>query len=539
MSVKVGIEGMEYSDTLLNQARQQGDDLVDPLAAELLESCTSASKLGRQGYNHLLDVADKLIESPELLLLEESNVRQDLENTSPGLRDYFDPISVPDWVEEERIARACRLWQENMISALAALYSTSLPQCYLIARGIPALYATGKLLEHDYLSQRIYETGLMLDAVLTTDGMKILRDLPRDAGTTTRGVRYLWGRGFIAARKVRLLHAAMRYMLLHPDKFRPTTESDAPQTLAEGFRRRDKVWPVERDGLPVNQEDLAYTLLTFGYSIPRSLESYGLPISARDREDFLHAWRLVGFIMGIRNELLPHDVTSAGTLFTAIRSRQAAGSEAGVQMTASLMEFLGEYLPHAPFLRSRLPAALILHQLGDDAKMILTKDDLRAARNPILRLGFSMALSVLRVYFLVREMVFRRSSSLRAVFGGSFHDAGVEMIHSWRSSWRRTPFSLSTDLQHWEQVDSVDPAYRRRQNRWRQRLFRTIFIAIGFFVITLLAAATFAVTLLFEGLGPLTRTLGWGSLASFLLSLILFKIQLPRVVKARPKVANR
>jgi len=38
-------------------------------------------------------------------------------------------------------------------------------------KGVPALYRTEKLAEHKYVFQRIYETGLMLDAVMHPDGI--------------------------------------------------------------------------------------------------------------------------------------------------------------------------------------------------------------------------------------------------------------------------------------------------------------------------------------------------------------------------------
>ena len=124
---------------------------------------------------------------------------------------YLDPAPIPDWVDEAKLARASELWEENMLAIIGVLYAASLPSCYLIAKGIPTLYATGKLGQHRYIYQRIYETGLMLDGVMERDGLRIITDVRPSSAPPTPGQpppgkpqRYVWGRGFLAARKVRL-----------------------------------------------------------------------------------------------------------------------------------------------------------------------------------------------------------------------------------------------------------------------------------------------------------------------------------------------
>ena len=136
-------------------------------------------------------------------------------------------------------------------------HSLSLPACYLCEEGVPALYATAKLENRQYIFQRVYETGLFADDVLDVGGFQVLEDytpelylevlkdvdpeggwtsahggkLARAGGEASPGLaarvqeeakkrrkRFLWGRGFLAARKVRFLHASIRFMLQNPDK---------------------------------------------------------------------------------------------------------------------------------------------------------------------------------------------------------------------------------------------------------------------------------------------------------------------------------
>jgi hypothetical protein len=39
-------------------------------------------------------------------------------------------------------------------------------------------------------------------------------------------------------------------------------------------------------GVPINQEDLAYVLLTFGYLIPKGMETWGRKVPRQQKEDF-------------------------------------------------------------------------------------------------------------------------------------------------------------------------------------------------------------------------------------------------------------
>ena len=66
--------------------------------------------------------------------------------------------------------------QTDSILAIFVLYAASLPACYLMKKGVPALNQTEKLAEHKYVFQRIYETGLMLDGVLHPGGLRVIED---------------------------------------------------------------------------------------------------------------------------------------------------------------------------------------------------------------------------------------------------------------------------------------------------------------------------------------------------------------------------
>lgn len=61
-------------------------------------------------------------------------------------------------------------------------------------------------------------------------------------------------------------------------------------------------------GLPVNQEDLVGTLLSFSVAIPRGLACLGVNLPTEDRDAFFHIWRVIGHILGCGRAAQPRQV---------------------------------------------------------------------------------------------------------------------------------------------------------------------------------------------------------------------------------------
>ena len=84
-----------------------------------------------------------------------------------------------------------------------------------------------------------------------------------------------------------------------------------------------------RRGLPINQEDLAGTLLSFSYVPIEPLVRLGIPVTQADQEDYLYTWSVVGEMLGVRPEVRPTTVDEATALVMAIRRRQHSVSPRG------------------------------------------------------------------------------------------------------------------------------------------------------------------------------------------------------------------
>jgi hypothetical protein len=91
-------------------------------------------------------------------------------------------------VDGAKVARAGDLWRTDSLLCIAVLYASSLPACYLMKKGVPALYATDKLSEQRYVFQRIFETGVMLEGVMSPAGVKVIHDVEPNSDAAIAGV---------------------------------------------------------------------------------------------------------------------------------------------------------------------------------------------------------------------------------------------------------------------------------------------------------------------------------------------------------------
>lgn len=563
----------------LDSYRQTGDSEIDRLVAEILADQGKES-IGRLGYNAMLLLADKLIEAPELAFIDDSRLSRQLDKMPKKLTDYFDPMVAPDWVDPVKIKLGAKLWQDNTLITLITLYAASLPACYLMKNGIPALYQTEKLREQKYIFQRIYETGLMLASTMDPDGIRIVEDaefeddklllkalqnLDRDGQWQREGQcycrsageaeaaldpksvraeieklrgkprRYVWGKGYIAAKKVRFLHASMRFMLTHPDRCSPWGSKEQPQSLAETISQRQVPWDNEKYGVPVNQEDLAYTLLTFGLVIPQGLETWGLPLDLEQKEAFLHLWRLIGYIMGVDQALLTDNWDEAEALYEAIQQRQAGASEEGVILTEALMGFLGDYMPHLPGLAHRLSAAMIIDQLGLEHASFILDDALIKETRSFWRLPIYRAASgMFRGYLVMRENWFKRFKHLGGLTANRIRQASELLIDSWRDGYTRKPFFVPADTSTWVRAPGIDEDFLLLLRQWRRRLFSNIAVALFFLIVALLSLTASLPIGLFWGWTAF-KSAAIVAFSSWAVSLGLMQFRLPVVFKARPR----
>jgi hypothetical protein len=296
-----------WTDELLDAMRE----VTDPPADQAVQSLFEQGDV--DAVNALMN---KLVKNDQIVPTDLPQCIQDYLTQTEGL---------PPWADPAKIKLAESFFGRCGLFIGGALYCASLPECYAAANGVQVLYLTARLTTDP--KRRIGETAQMIIRAFAPGGLAPNGDGIRDA------------------QKVRLMHAAVRHMALKSGQWNPE-------------------W-----GQPINQEDMAGTLAAFTWVVLDAMKKLGIKLTADEAESYLHGWRVIGHVMGLRSDMLPDDLTDAGELVQAIRRRQFRPCEAGRQLTQALIEAMEGQTPGALF--KEMPATMIRFLLGDPTADIL------------------------------------------------------------------------------------------------------------------------------------------------------------------------
>jgi hypothetical protein len=326
-----------WDDTLLDGLRLVGDDDADKVVAAFFAEVSGRAP------------AD----------LFRTLVAQEGEIGSPAVAAYLaQKVTRPTWVDPVEVAAGQERFARWNTHVFTALYAASLPTAYACRRGVQVLGDTAQLVTN--AKRRLNETAQFHLDVMRSGGL--------DQG----------GRGFNDVRHVRLMHAAVRWMIQHD-----------PQAVW------DPTW-----GVPINQEDLLETLLTFTEIVFETFDKTGVTYSDKDAEVYLHTWSLVGFLLGVRPDLLPLSRDDTMTLMPMVRRRQFGESDAGKLLTTALLAQGQSVAP--PGLKG-LPATTVRFYVGDTTADLLAvppADWTRVIFGPLAELTRLMSVGPLRLPLL-------------------------------------------------------------------------------------------------------------------------------------------
>jgi hypothetical protein len=228
-----------------------------------------------------------------------------------ALEEYVELAAhLPAWADAAKIERAENLFIDASMLSCTLLFCASLPECYVIPDLAAVLQAAGQL--ENNTEYRIRSTAAMIFPVLMRGGM------------TTPG-----GGGVAQAIKVRLMHATIRHLVLRgspADALRAGAPHEIPALPATPSPALHEAlwthgWNVARAGLPCNQQELAYTLLTFHYVFLRSLRKLGVGAGQENEEAYLHVWNVLGHVLGIERRMMVDTMEQAKSLFESMQAR--------------------------------------------------------------------------------------------------------------------------------------------------------------------------------------------------------------------------
>jgi ER-bound oxygenase mpaB/B'/Rubber oxygenase, catalytic domain len=275
-------------------------------------------------------------EAPNVLMALIRTFR-DLDESHPVAAWANRVEAIPSWVDSNRVMEGQEVFRGWSLDIVTSLFCASLPFAYAAARGVEVLERTSQLSDPKTIARRIAETGQMLLDI-------------SEPGALTPG-----GRGRQSVTTVRLLHAVIRARL--------TTSMNAKATGTTDIDQSSGPWDSVTLGVPINQEDLLGTLLSFTSVVFRALEHMGIPLGQSAQESYLQLWATVGDLLGIATAnliLLPAD---AEALTDVIAKELHAPSAAGVHLMDVLM---GEMELSMPWGVRKLPRTLVRHLSGDE-----------------------------------------------------------------------------------------------------------------------------------------------------------------------------
>jgi hypothetical protein len=286
---------LRWNDAMLDGMRQIGDPPADAAIAAIF---AAGQEKAAQAF--MTELAANNAPLPSSL--------------PAGLREFIEKSAAQALPDSSAIEAAQNLFVDHGPEILTTLGCYALPSAYAAAKGVKVLHQTAYLAKRP--NRRLFRTMQMVVDVMEPGGL----------GPEGHGIRTI--------QKVRLIHAAIRHELLH----------DKANQWDASF------------GVPINQEDLAGTLLTFSFLAVDGLRKLGANISIEAAQAYLDAWCGIGSLLGVVPEMIPHNLEDGASLRDQIRRRQFVPSNEGREMTRALIEMLQK---NSPPLLEGIPTGLM------------------------------------------------------------------------------------------------------------------------------------------------------------------------------------
>lgn len=300
----------KYTDSFLDEMKMIADPQADAVVAAIIE------QRGPEEAFALFNILIRHIHAPEPADVPQEVT--DFFNNSGHLDARADPL---------KIKKGQELFLDFGPAMLLFLFYKSLPILYSYKDGAEVLMQTGRLArpkDNDLskFARRITETGQFLVDVMTPGNL--------DPG----------GKGIATTQRIRLIHASIRAFV--------------------GLQH----WDSDKLGAPINQEELAFTLMSFSISLLEALEDFGADLEEDKKEGYFHVWQSLAPVLGIHPKIVPATMEEGRELMEAVIRRHGGSSEGGIILTSALIEFAKQTLPGKAM--DVLPEVVIRHLIGDE-----------------------------------------------------------------------------------------------------------------------------------------------------------------------------
>lgn len=218
-------------------------------------------------------------------------------------QDFLDHCNtVPGWVDFNELEKGRKVFlQYGPLQGLVLLCS-SLVEGYSYNKPAQVLVSTGRLQKD--VTKRIYETGQLLHNMVGIGGIQ-----PGSIGHRT-------------LMEVRLVHSAVRQFLWHSGK-----------------------WDAEKYDQPINQEDMAGTVLEFDFMVARGIEKLGVRVTEEEKRLMHYYWRYAGYILGVDEALLSASIEEQYILALQLMSHLYSPTPDSEKLAKALLRDMADKPP--------------------------------------------------------------------------------------------------------------------------------------------------------------------------------------------------
>jgi len=250
------VKGRHVEKEELEEYRYMGDDEMD----HLLNLCEEQK----------IDLGYNTLNSDIIELVRQAYQKTNQSSADKALASFYENhTNIPSWVDFEQIQRGIDVYILYLPAISLSLFYRSLVGGFSIPK-ITAVLSFTKYLAPPSTSlevtHRLLDTGGFLSSCLLSNNLPASTLRPN-------------GKGWEAALRVRALHAKVRRHIL------------------------TKEWD-DALGIPINQEDMAATLLGFCVNSLLGIEFIAsMPLSDQDQYDFIMLWRYIGWLLGIQTRI--------------------------------------------------------------------------------------------------------------------------------------------------------------------------------------------------------------------------------------------
>lgn len=232
------------------------------------------------------------------------------------LREFFETYqTLPEWVDMETVRRGQRALRRGGADGMSVARDVSLLGGYQFSGFNKTLLRTGALEKGS--NKRFAETMQWALDVIAEDGLEPL------------------GVGYRSTIRVRLIHSFVRrHVSAMPD------------------------WRADEWGLPVNQTDMAATLIGALVAPAVGAAGLGVVLSPSEYNAVAHLSRYVGWLIGVEDRWLPRSFRDSVRVLAHTLSALAEPDESSRQLAAPMVEDpMGWHYDTLPGLRRRLARA--------------------------------------------------------------------------------------------------------------------------------------------------------------------------------------